>query len=261
MAKSNADIIFEYVEGAGFASSAEIEAYMQEVNNTDSGTTRATIHRLKRAGRITQDEDRGPYRVVMDQEERNEAKRNVTDNVQLPIYEGSVGAGGGRVMEPPSHYVTMPRDFLTRMTGGIHIPNGDGFVTKVRGTSMLPTLRDGQDVIVQRCDFVVMGGIYVFWQGDDDLDVVKRIEKPGDGTLRIIADNEAFPSYTLRHIEEDMYEDLASGRTWHLRIRGVVRFPEDTMHIRKQSEGVAARIASDTIHHMMQKSFSGSRQA
>ena len=67
---------------------------------------------------------------------------------------------------------------------------------KVTGDSMMPTLGDGDDILVDRADAVerLRDGIYVLRL--DDALVVKRIARaPQGGRLTVASDNPAYPSW------------------------------------------------------------------
>ena len=68
-------------------------------------------------------------------------------------------------------------------------------IVRVRGDSMVPTLVDGDDILVEQIDGgILRDGIYVL-QRDDSL-LVKRIALgPASGKLTIVSDNPAYPSW------------------------------------------------------------------
>ena len=61
---------------------------------------------------------------------------------------------------------------------------------EVEGDSMEPTLRDGDEILVDRTPRPLRSGIHVLRL--DDVLLVKRIERAGDA-LRLISDNRAYP--------------------------------------------------------------------
>ena len=63
-------------------------------------------------------------------------------------------------------------------------------VIEVEGDSMDPTLRDGDEILVDRTPRPLRAGIHV--ARVDDVLVVKRIERAGE-RLRLISDNRAYP--------------------------------------------------------------------
>lgn len=64
-------------------------------------------------------------------------------------------------------------------------------VIEVEGDSMEPTLRDGDEILVDRTPRPTRAGIHVIRL--DDVLLVKRLESGPGGTLRIISDNAAYP--------------------------------------------------------------------
>lgn len=64
-------------------------------------------------------------------------------------------------------------------------------VIEVEGDSMEPTLRDGDEILVDRTPRPLRAGIHVIRL--DDVLLVKRLESGPGGTLRVISDNAAYP--------------------------------------------------------------------
>ncbi|MBB4612502.1 S24 family peptidase [Novosphingobium taihuense] len=64
-------------------------------------------------------------------------------------------------------------------------------VIEVEGDSMEPTLRDGDEILVDRTPRPLRAGIHVIRL--DDVLLVKRLEPGPGGTLRVISDNTAYP--------------------------------------------------------------------
>lgn len=65
-------------------------------------------------------------------------------------------------------------------------------VIAVEGDSMEPTLRDGDEILVDRTPRALRAGIHVIRL--DDMLLVKRLEPGPAGTLRVISDNPAYPA-------------------------------------------------------------------
>ncbi len=136
------------------------------------------------------------------------------------LREEAVVAGQGAVRSPPSgmraalaEWADIPRLPLGASAGpGAHaaeeIPSGrlrfsnrwlkgQGLepvmlsVIEVEGDSMEPTLRDGDEILVDRTPRPTRAGIHVIRL--DDVLLVKRLESGPGGTLRIISDNAAYP--------------------------------------------------------------------
>lgn len=64
-------------------------------------------------------------------------------------------------------------------------------VIEVEGDSMEPTLRDGDEILVDRSPRPLRSGLHVIRL--DDVLLVKRLEPGSAGTLQIISDNPAYP--------------------------------------------------------------------
>ncbi|WP_292930224.1 LexA family transcriptional regulator [Novosphingobium sp. PASSN1] len=64
-------------------------------------------------------------------------------------------------------------------------------VIEVEGDSMEPTLRDGDEILVDRAPRPLRSGLHVIRL--DDVLLVKRLEPGSAGTLLVISDNPAYP--------------------------------------------------------------------
>jgi phage repressor protein C with HTH and peptisase S24 domain len=64
-------------------------------------------------------------------------------------------------------------------------------VIEVEGDSMEPTLRDGDEILVDRAPRPLRSGLHVIRL--DDVLLVKRLEPGPSGTLQVISDNPAYP--------------------------------------------------------------------
>ncbi|ABD26807.1 putative phage repressor [Novosphingobium aromaticivorans DSM 12444] len=78
-------------------------------------------------------------------------------------------------------------------------------VIEVEGDSMEPTLRDGDEILVDRTARPMRAGIHVIRL--DDMLLVKRLEPGPGGILRVISDNGAYP-----RIERPAHEVEIVGR-------------------------------------------------
>ena len=65
-------------------------------------------------------------------------------------------------------------------------------VIEVEGDSMEPTLRDGDEILVDRTPRPLHAGVHVVRL--DDVLLVKRLERGRAGSVRVISDNPAYPS-------------------------------------------------------------------
>ncbi len=75
-------------------------------------------------------------------------------------------------------------------------------VIEVEGDSMEPTLRDGDEILVDRTPRPLRSGIHVIRL--DDVLLVKRLETGPGGTLRVISDNTAYPRMERSALEVEI---------------------------------------------------------
>ena len=123
------------------------------------------------------------------------------------------GPGEGKIPRAQAEWADIPRLPLGASAGpgamaGAEIPSGQlrfsnrwlkgqGLdpamlsVIEVEGDSMEPTLRDGDEILVDRTVRPLRSGIHVIRL--DDVLLVKRLEPGAAGTVRIISDNPAYP--------------------------------------------------------------------
>lgn len=110
--------------------------------------------------------------------------------VPIPRYEVRAGAGAGTQMYEIELKGTFAirRDAMSRTFGR----EGDGFAAVlVTGDSMEPTLRDGDEIVIDTRMVDTRDGVYVFAL-DGDLRV-KRLRRRMDGDLEVWSDNPAYP--------------------------------------------------------------------
>ncbi len=108
------------------------------------------------------------------------------DIPRLPL-GASAGPGALADAEQPSGALRFSHRWLRRL--GLDPANLS--VIEVEGDSMEPTLRDGDEIIVDRSLRTMRAGIHVIRL--DDVLLVKRIEAGPAGLLRVISDNPAYP--------------------------------------------------------------------
>lgn len=101
----------------------------------------------------------------------------------------SAGPGGEAIDEAPQGWFAFEPRYLRRLTAS---PDALNFV-RVQGDSMEPTLKAGDDILVDSSDAAdrLRDGIYVL-RIDDALNVKRLAVAPG-GRLSIISDNERYP--------------------------------------------------------------------
>jgi hypothetical protein len=106
----------------------------------------------------------------------------------------SAGPGGEAIDEAPQGWFAFEPRFLRRLTAS---PDALSAV-RVQGDSMEPTLKAGDDILVDSSDATerLRDGIYVL-RIDDALNVKRLAVAPG-GRLSIISDNERYPPMERR---------------------------------------------------------------
>ena len=121
---------------------------------------------------------------------------NAGEDYLLIPYFAAIGAsaGAGALTEEEEAAETALA-FQTRWISGICASGPDQLsVIKVQGDSMLPTLGDGDPILVDRGDGAarLRDGIYVM-RSDDTL-LVKRVTRsPASRTIRLTSDNPVYP--------------------------------------------------------------------
>lgn len=108
------------------------------------------------------------------------------DIPRLPL-GASAGPGAVASEEIPSGRLR----FNNRWLKGQGLEPAHLTVIEVEGDSMEPTLRDGDEILVDRTPRPMRTGIHVIRL--DDVLLVKRLEPGPAGTLRVISDNPAYP--------------------------------------------------------------------
>lgn len=98
--------------------------------------------------------------------------------------------GGGSVIEDhaESRMVPFRRDWLSRLTRG---GPADVFLTRGQGDSMMPTLLDDDDVLVNRADRSIRQQDRIWALGYGDLGMIKRVRRLPSGMFQLNSDNAA----------------------------------------------------------------------
>lgn len=122
------------------------------------------------------------------------------DIPRLPL-GASAGPGALPAEEIPSGRLR----FSNRWLKGQGLEPAMLSVIEVEGDSMEPTLRDGDEILVDRTQRPLRAGIHVIRL--DDVLLVKRLESGPGGTVRIISDNTAYP-----RLERPLHEVELVGR-------------------------------------------------
>jgi phage repressor protein C with HTH and peptisase S24 domain len=115
------------------------------------------------------------------------------DLVLVPRYDvrASAGPGAVQINETAQGHMAFRPTWLRQLTGS---RAGQLSMIRVEGDSMVPTLIDGDDILVDRGDAAdrVRDGVYVL--RSDDVLVVKRLARnPANGRFTIRSDNPAYP--------------------------------------------------------------------
>jgi phage repressor protein C with HTH and peptisase S24 domain len=130
---------------------------------------------------------------IVEAVEVSEARR-ASELVLVPYVSAMASAGPGALAfdERVSARLAFRNDWLRELTGGS--PAGLSVIS-VTGDSMMPTLSDGDDILVDCNDGAdrLRDGIYVL-RVDDMLNVKRLAMKPGGG-FEIRSDNPAYPSW------------------------------------------------------------------
>ena len=124
-----------------------------------------------------------------------------TDLVYAPMFDVQASAGVGAEVqaEDISDYFAFTKTFLSSQLGvsGEHL----AFVS-IRGDSMLPTLHDGDRVLVDISRKAVQNeGLYLL-QTEDGL-MAKRLKPLRKNDLQVTSDNPDYPSWVINAKERD----------------------------------------------------------
>ena len=106
----------------------------------------------------------------------------------IPEIDLHFALGGGNFVETYVNTSMVPyrTDWLGRITRG---QSADVFLTRGDGDSMMPTILDEDDVIVNRADRIITKQDRVWALGYGDLVSIKRVRRLADGTFQLNSDN------------------------------------------------------------------------
>lgn len=123
------------------------------------------------------------------------------DFVCIPLLDVQASCGNGSVVSGVClcDLIRVNRPWIARHCGVVN-QRALNLIT-IFGDSMMPTLRDGDIVVVDTSAKVISTDAMYAFNLDDDL-FVKRIQRVGRG-LRVISDNAIYPAYTLSADELD----------------------------------------------------------
>jgi phage repressor protein C with HTH and peptisase S24 domain len=108
----------------------------------------------------------------------------------IPEVEITYSLGGGVIGDdyPESHMVPFRQDWLDRLTRGFQ---ADVFLTRGQGDSMMPTILDDDDVLVNRADNVIRQQDRIWALGYGELGMIKRVRRLPSGQFQLNSDNPA----------------------------------------------------------------------
>ena len=134
-------------------------------------------------------EESGDWETALPQLPRGQSR--------VPVYEGHVSAGdGGAVFDGTPHdYLTFPTQWL-KQRGDIHQMHA----IVVRGDSMEPELRSGDQVIIDNSQRSPREGVFAF--NIDGWALIKRLRIKGAGEADLVSTNPAYPPITVRLDQE-----------------------------------------------------------
>jgi phage repressor protein C with HTH and peptisase S24 domain len=106
----------------------------------------------------------------------------------IPEIDLAFALGGGSFVDGYVATTMVPyrTDWLHRFTRG---EPADVFLTRGDGDSMMPTILDDDDVIVNRSDRVISKQDRIWALGYGDLVSIKRVRRMADGKFHLVSDN------------------------------------------------------------------------
>lgn len=117
----------------------------------------------------------------------------------IPEADITYSMGGGAVVDDyvETRMVPFRRDWLARLTRG---GPADVFLTRGQGDSMMPTILDDDDVLVNRADNAIRQQDRIWALGYGELGMIKRVRRLPSGLFQLNSDN---PSVTPIESTED----------------------------------------------------------
>ena len=121
-------------------------------------------------------------------------KKSINIHINLPFYEVSASAGGGKLVESEeqTHLISFSPEWLNKEIGVSH---NDVFLMLVDGDSMYPTLKNDAMIMVNRNFNGLSDGIYVM-RHDHNL-LVKRLQMLPGGIIKVKSDNNMYEPWEI----------------------------------------------------------------
>lgn len=106
----------------------------------------------------------------------------------IPEIDLHFALGGGSYADGPVSTSLVPyrTDWLQRITRGTP---ADVFLTRGDGDSMMPTILDDDDVVVNRADRIITKQDRIWALGYGDLVAIKRVRRLASGVFQLLSDN------------------------------------------------------------------------
>lgn len=114
-----------------------------------------------------------------------------SNDVKVPFYDEAEASAGFGLLGPDTPaplMVSISKDFLEKLG----LPSHHTIMLKVRGDSMEPTLKTGDTIILNTSPSRSLSGVTVFVSSGQLM--VKRLAPTATGTVRIISDNDRYPT-------------------------------------------------------------------
>lgn len=165
------------------------------------GKNAAYIQQFIKRGTPTKldEEDRktiAHYLGVSDAELGGDEGLSDSDGSFMRVFQFSVraSAGHGAINDSPTKLASMGFDPSFLRTLGVHGTSRLSIIS-VQGDSMMPTLADGDEILVNQGDAAeqLRDGIYVL--GLDEALMVKRVALGSMGSVTILSDNTVYPEW------------------------------------------------------------------
>ncbi len=131
--------------------------------------------------------------------------------INIPRYDAHLSAGDGHLNDHKAtllDYIPFTREFLQKKLNRSSID--DLSILEATGDSMLPTISDGDLVLIDESDKTEIDGIFAYVQGD--FARIKRLRFMMGGKIEIVSDNEIYSSETLSRSDLEQFHIIGRVR-------------------------------------------------